>query len=185
MLITSFSSFLPRICYNNILKKGGDILVENIEKAIQDVYPDDFAWCYGCGRLNRDGHHFRTGWDGEQTVTFYTPKEKHTAIPGFVYGGLIASFIDCHGTGSASLALHKKNGNEVGDGTDAPRFVTASLKVDYLKPTPHGVKLKAVGTVFEIHPKKWRIETEVYANQDLCARGEVVAVVMPSTFLNK
>ena len=32
-----------------------------VEKAIQDIYPDDIAWCYGCGRLNDDGHHLRTG----------------------------------------------------------------------------------------------------------------------------
>lgn len=158
---------------------------EKVIKAIQDVYPDDFAWCYGCGRLNEEGHHFRTGWLGEQTMTIFTPKPEHTALPGYVYGGMIASLIDCHGTGSAALALHKKNGQEIGDGSDAPRFVTASLKVDYLKPTPQGVPLKAVGTLQEIHPKKWKVETEVYANNHLCARGEVVAVVMPSTFLAK
>lgn len=156
--------------------------MEQVVKAIQDDYPDDFAWCYGCGRLNESGHHFRTGWEGEKTVTIYTPKPEHLALPGFVYGGLIASFIDCHGTGSAALHLHRKNGHEVGDKADPPRFVTASLKVDFLKPTPHGVPLKAVGTVQEIHPKKWKVDTEVYANNVLCARGEVIAVVMPSTF---
>lgn len=156
---------------------------EKVIKAIQDEYPEDFAWCYGCGRMNEDGHHFRTGWQGEQTVTVYTPEKEHMALPGFVYGGVIASLIDCHGTGSAALALHRKNGNEVGDGAEPPRFVTASLKVDFLKPTPQGVQLKAVGTVTEIHPKKWKVETEVYAGDVLCARGEVVAVVMPSTFL--
>jgi acyl-coenzyme A thioesterase PaaI-like protein len=158
---------------------------EKIHKAIQDIYPDDFAWCYGCGRLNEDGHHFRTGWQGDQTVTMYTPKQTHTAIPGFVYGGLIASLIDCHGTGSAALALHRKNGHEVGDGAEPPRFVTASLKVDYVKPTPHGVPLKAVGTIEEIHPKKWKVETEVFVNDTVCARGEVVAVVMPRSFTEK
>lgn len=158
-------------------------MMEKVINAIQDVYPDDYAWCYGCGRLNEKGHHFRTGWQGEQTVTIYNPLPEHTAIPGFVYGGLIASFIDCHGTGSASLALHRKNGHEVGDGEEAPRFVTASLKVDFMKPTPHGVPLKAVGKVTEIHPKKWKVETEVFAQDTLCARGEVLAVVMPSTFV--
>ncbi len=157
-------------------------LGETIVKAIQDDYPDDFAWCYGCGRLNEDGHHFRTGWDGEQTKTVYTPRPEHKAIPGFVYGGLIASLIDCHGTGSAALALHRKNGHEVGDGSVPPRFVTASLKVDFVKPTPDRVPLIALGTVTEIHPKKWKVDTEVFANDTLVARGEVVAVVMPKTF---
>lgn len=158
-------------------------MVEKIMKAVQDEYSDDFAWCYGCGRLNESGHHFRTGWLGEKTITIFTPRPEHTAIPGFVYGGIIASFIDCHGTGSASLALHRKNGHELGDGSEPPRFVTASLKVDYLKPTPMGVPLKAIGTVEEIHPKKWKVYTEVFANDELCAKGEVVAVVMPKTFL--
>lgn len=158
---------------------------EYVPKAIQDEYPDDYAWCYGCGRLNDKGHHFRTGWQGEQTVTIYTPLPEHLAVPGFVYGGLIASLIDCHGTGSAALALHRKNGHEPGDGAEPPRFVTASLNVHFLKPTPHGVPLKAVGIVHEIHPKKFRVETEVYAEETLCARGEVVAVVMPSTFVQK
>jgi acyl-coenzyme A thioesterase PaaI-like protein len=166
-------------------EKRGMNMMELVVKAIQDDYPDDFAWCYGCGRLNEAGHHFRTGWQGEQTVTMYTPKPEHTAIPGFVYGGLIASLIDCHGTGSAALALHRKNGHEVGDGSEPPRFVTASLKVDFVKPTPDGVPLKAVGTVEEIHPKKWKVVTEVFANGKVCAKGEVVAVIMPSTFLIK
>ncbi|AWD66408.1 MULTISPECIES: PaaI family thioesterase [Priestia] len=156
--------------------------MEKVVKAIQDEYPDDFAWCYGCGRLNQDGYHFRTGWLGEKTITLYTPKPEHTAIPGFVYGGLLASLIDCHGTGSASLALYRKNGCEIGDSAEPPRFVTGSLHVDFKKPTPQGEVLKAIGTVEEIHPKKWRVKTEVYANDIIVATGEVVAVVMPNTF---
>jgi acyl-coenzyme A thioesterase PaaI-like protein len=161
------------------------MMEENVLKAIQDDYPDAFAWCYGCGRLNKDGHHFRTGWHDEQTRTIYTPRPEHIAIPGFVYGGLIASLIDCHGTGSAALALHRKNGHEVGDGVEPPRFVTASLNVEFVKPTPNDVPLMAIGTIHEVHPKKWRIETEVFALDKLCARGEVIAVVMPSTFTSK
>ncbi|KRD84173.1 thioesterase [Bacillus sp. Root147] len=159
--------------------------MEKVVKAIQDAYPDDFAWCYGCGRLNQNGYHFRTGWLGEKTITLYTPTPEHTAIPGFVYGGLLASLIDCHGTGSASLALYRKNGYEIGDSAEPSRFVTGSLHVDFKKPTPQGEVLKAIGTVEEIHPKKWRVKTEVYASDIIVATGEVVAVVMPSTFKRK
>lgn len=158
---------------------------EIVARAVQDEYADEFSWCYGCGRLNTHGHHFRTGWQGEKTVTYYTPKPEHTAVPGYVYGGLIASFIDCHSTGSASLALHRKNGRRLGDGSEPPRFVTASLKVDFLKPTPMGVPLKAVGTAEEIHPKKWKVLTELYAGEMLCAKGEVIAVIMPESWRKK
>lgn len=157
-------------------------MTENVKQAIQDEYPEDFAWCYGCGRMNKEGHHFRTGWDGEETVTYYQPESEHTAIPGFVYGGLIASLIDCHGTGSASLALHRKNGFEPGSGEEPPRFVTASLHVDFKKPTPQDTILKAVGKVEEIHPKKFKVAVEVFAGDAVCATGEVVAVVMPASF---
>ncbi|MEC5424000.1 PaaI family thioesterase [Virgibacillus sp. C22-A2] len=153
------------------------------DKSIQDYYPEDYAWCYGCGRLNEEGLHFKTRWQGEQTVTVYTPRPEHSAIPGFVYGGLLASLIDCHGTGSASMALHRKNGQEIGDGTEPPRFVTASLKVDFMKPTPQDVPLNAIGTIEEIHPKKWKIHTEVFAGDICCAKGEVVAAVMPASFI--
>lgn len=153
-----------------------------IKHAIQDDYADDFSWCYGCGRLNEAGHQLRTGWEGDKTMTLYMPDSHHTAIPGFVYGGLIASVIDCHGTGSASLALHRKNGYEPGSGVEPPRFVTASLHVDYIKPTPEGKTLKAVGTPEEIHPKKWKIHVELFAGEALCAKGEVVAALMPATF---
>ncbi|MFD1361294.1 PaaI family thioesterase [Lentibacillus salinarum] len=157
-------------------------MTEQIKHAIQDDYPSDVAHCYGCGRLNEKGHHFRTGWDGDQTVTIYTPKPEHTAIPGFVYGGLIASLIDCHGTGSASLALHRKNGHKPDDGKEPPRFVTASLNVDFLKPTPQDMPLKAIGTVEAVHPKKFKIHTDVYAGDTICAKAVVTAAVMPETF---
>lgn len=156
--------------------------MEQIEHAIQDIYADDVAMCYGCGRLNENGLHLRTGWDGENTITIFTPRPEHTAIPGFVYGGLLASLIDCHGTGSAALFLHRKNGHEIGDGAEPPRFVTATLHVHFMKPTPLGTPLKAIGTVTEIHPKKYKVETKVYADDTIVASGEVVAVVMPKTF---
>ena len=156
--------------------------MNNVLHAIQDEYADDNAWCYGCGRLNEHGLHLRTGWQGEETITVYSPLPEHTAIPGFVYGGLIASLIDCHGTGSASLVLHRKNGYEPGDGIEPPRFVTASLSIDFMKPTPQGIRLKAIGRLEEVHPKRWKIHTEVYANDSVCARGTVDAVVMPKSF---
>lgn len=154
-------------------------------KAIQDDYPDEFAYCYGCGRLNHEGIHVKTFWKDDQTVSYIQPDKKYTAIPGFVYGGFLASFIDCHGTGSASLAVHRKNGHEPGDGSEPPRFVTASLHVDFLRPTPQGIELKAIGKIEEIHPKKYKVQIQVFAGNSHVANGEVIAVVMPSSFLEK
>lgn len=152
--------------------------------AFQDYYPDDVAHCYGCGKLNEKGHQIKTYWDGEETVTKFTPKEYHTAIPGYVYGGLIASLIDCHGTGSAAAAMYKHENREMD--TDPPlRFVTASLSVKYLKPTPLGPELVLRGKIREVKGKKVIVDIDLYAEDKLCAQGEVVAVKMPENLLQK
>jgi len=148
------------------------------QKAIQDFYPDDVAHCYGCGKLNKHGHQIKTFWDGDETVTRFTPKEYHTAIPGYVYGGLIASLIDCHGTGSAALAAYKAEGRDY-NSLPPFRFVTASLQVDYLKPTPLGIELELRGKIIEIKGRKVVSEIIVSANGIITAKGRVVAVQMP------
>jgi acyl-coenzyme A thioesterase PaaI-like protein len=150
--------------------------------AVQDFYAEEFAWCYGCGRLNGAGHHFRTRWDGEETLTVFEPGPEYTAIPGFVYGGLLAALIDCHSTGSGALALHRQDGHVLGDGAATPRCVTGSLKVDYLKPTPLGVPLVARGTIAEVGARKVRVVSELTAGGLVTARGDVIAVRVPENF---
>lgn len=151
-------------------------------KAIQDFYPDDLAHCFGCGRLNEYGHQIKTYLDGNETVTHFTPKPYHTAIPGYVYGGLIASLIDCHGTGTAAAAAYKAENR--GLDTFPPfRFVTASLQVDYLKPTPLNVPLEIRGKVKEIKGRKVVVEVSLFANNTICAKGIVIAVQMPEGML--
>ena len=152
--------------------------------AIQDYYPDEFAHCYGCGRLNAQGLQLKTRWEGETTVSRFTPRAEHTAMPGFIYGGLVASLIDCHGTGSAALAAVRAAGQAIGDGP-APRYVTASLKVDFLKPTPQGPELVVRGTIREIKGRKVIIEEELLADGIVTARGEVVAVQIPDNMAGK
>jgi acyl-coenzyme A thioesterase PaaI-like protein len=148
--------------------------------AIQDFYPDDFAHCYGCGRLNVQGLQLKTRWDGDETVARFLPRPEHVAVPGFVYGGLIASLIDCHAMGTAAAAAERAAGREIGEGP-APRFVTAGLRVDFLAPTPLGPELEIRGRVKEIGDRKTVIEASVSAAGRVTARGEVVAVRMPAT----
>ena len=123
------------------------------QKAFQDYYPDELSHCYGCGRLNEKGYQIKSHWDGEESVAVFQPESYHLAMPGFVYGGLIASLIDCHGTGTASAAAYRAELREMD--TDPPlRFVTASLHVDYLRPTPIGTPLEIRGRVREIKGRK-------------------------------
>ncbi len=128
--------------------------------------------------MNPQGLQIKSYWDGEESVAHFTPESYHTAMPGFVYGGLIASLIDCHGTGTAAAAAYRSENRAMN--TDPPlRYVTASLKVDYLRPTPLGVSLEIRGRVKEIKGRKVVIEATLSANLEICARGEVVAVRLP------
>jgi acyl-coenzyme A thioesterase PaaI-like protein len=148
--------------------------------AIQDYYPDDFSHCYGCGRLNAHGLQLKTRWEGEETVARFTPRPEHIAVPGFVYGGLIASLIDCHAMGTAAAAAERAAGREIGD-APAPRSVTAALHVDYLKPTPLGPELEIRARVREASERKVVVAATVSVGDVITARGEVVAVRMPAT----
>ena len=152
-------------------------------KAFQDYYPDDFSHCYGCGRLNEQGHHIKSYWDGQETVAVFHPEEYHTALPGYVYGGMIASLIDCHGTGSASAAAYREQGREMGS-EPALRFVTASLQVDFLRPTPLA-PLTLRGTIEEVKEKKVVVGVTVSSGDAVCAKGRVVAVLMPKSMMPK
>lgn len=154
------------------------------EKSFQDYYAEEVSHCYGCGRLNEEGLHVRSFWEGEESVARLTPKPFHIAAPGFVYGGLIASLIDCHGTGTAAAASYRFEGRTM-DTKPSIRFVTASLKVDYLRPTPLGVELEARGTVKSIEKRKVVVAIEVSAAGTVCAFGEVVSVRMPESMKQK
>ena len=148
------------------------------QKAFQDYYPDHFAQCYGCGKLNEHGLQIKSYWDGEESVCTFQPKPYHTAIRGYVYGGLIASVIDCHSTGTAAAAAYRAEGRAMD--TDPPlRFLTAALHVDYLRPTPIDGPLEVRARVKEIKGRKVVVSSQLLAGGQVCARGEVVAVQVP------
>ena len=149
-------------------------------KAIQDYYPDELARCFGCGRLNEKGYHLRTFWVGEATETRFTPQPYHTALPGFVNGGLLASLVDCTATGTAATAAYRSEGREP-DTPPAHRFVTASLKVDYLRPTPLGPELVLTGRVRSISGRKVVVDVTLTAGAEVTVKGEVVTVEMPDS----
>lgn len=151
------------------------------ERAFQDYYPDDLSRCYGCGRLNPEGLQIKSVWDGEESLCRFRPRPYHTAIPGYVYGGLLASLIDCHATGTAAAAKYRAEGRAM-DTLPPLRFVTASLHVDYLAPTPIDAELELRGRVREVKGRKVTVAVELTAKGTLCAKGEVVTVQMPEAW---
>jgi len=150
--------------------------------AIQDLYPDDFAHCYGCGRLNAHGLHVRTEWTGAEGTARFHPRPEHIAIPGFVYGGLLASLIDCHAIGTAAAASMQAAGRRPGI-DPAPRFVTAGLDLRFLKPTPMGPELLLRATAVEITGRKVIVDVSLLADDVETVRGRVVAAPIPASMI--
>ena len=152
------------------------------QKAFQDCYPDHLSHCYGCGRLNEHGLGIKSYWDGDQTVCSFKPAPYHTAVPGYVYGGLLASLIDCHSTGSAAAAVYRAEGRSM-DSEPPLRFLTAALKVDYVRPTPIEGPIELRSTIKEVKGRKVIILTDLLVDGIVCARGDVVAVLVREDLL--
>jgi len=156
-----------------------------VTRAFQDYYPDHLSHCYGCGRLNPHGLRVQSFWAPDapdETIARLTPRPEHTAIPGYVYGGLIASLIDCHGTGTAAAAAYRAEDRPM-DSLPPLRFLTGTLHVEYLQPTPLGVELECRARIEEVKGRKVTVSARVAARGEECARGRVIAVQVPDEML--
>lgn len=149
-------------------------------QAIQDSYPPEFSHCYGCGASNPHGHHLKSYLVDGETMAKFTPADKYSGgVPDHVYGGMIASLLDCHGTASAAGFAYQSEGRVLGDGLRPIRFVTASLKVDFKRPTPLGVELTVKGRLRSLEGRKAWIDLELTSGEITCATGEMLAIRLP------
>jgi acyl-coenzyme A thioesterase PaaI-like protein len=152
-------------------------------KAFQDYYADEVSHCFGCGRLNQHGLQIKSYWDGNEAICTFKAQPYYTAIPGLVYGGLTASLIDCHSTGTAAAAAYQAQGREMGT-EPRIRYVTGSLHVDYLRPASIDKTITVRAHVVELKGRKVVVRSTLYSGDEACARGEVIAVRMPDDWLN-
>ena len=144
--------------------------------AIQDKIRDNH--CYGCGADNPLGLQIKSHWDGEVSTCTYHPRPEQSAGPTqYLYGGLIASLIDCHSCGTAMANYYDREGREIGSD---PQIwcVTGRLTVNYLKPTP--IELRAI--IVECTDKKTILNTTLSSGGEITAEGEVIAVRVPPSW---
>jgi len=150
--------------------------VEQAQTSIQEEYSQENSHCYGCGTSNPQGHKLKTYVVGQETVSRFTPDPKYSGgVPGNVYGGMIASLFDCHGTASAA-AFHR----QASDDPAGPlaRFVTASLHVSFVAPTPQFTELTVLGGLTSIDGRKVRVEMTLKAGDMVCATAEMLAIAL-------
>ena len=146
--------------------------------AIQDLIPHNH--CYGCGPENPDGLQIKSYWDGTESLCTYVPRPEQCAGPlQYVYGGTIASIIDCHSICTSIANYYRRDGFGIGEGPPI-WCVTAGLSVSYLKPTPidRPVELRAI--IEECTDKKTVVRCSMSSDGVVTATGDVVAIRVPS-----
>lgn len=143
--------------------------------AIQESYSEIFSGCFGCGRHNSHGLQIKSFWEGEEAVCTWQPESHHRAAPGVLNGGIIASIIDCHSIGLAIADAYRREGRPLGSAPEII-YVTGSLTVTYLRPTPLAGPVTLRARVAEAGERKSRIACTLFADGQPCAESEVLAV---------
>lgn len=142
-------------------------------RALQDVIK---LQCFGCGALNARGLQIKSRWDGDDLVCRWRPEPFHIGHPGIVYGGAIASVVDCHAIWTALASCCRENGFDLDDGPPPFAFVTGKLSVNYLKPAAieHEIELRA--RVTDRAERRYTVACQVLQRGVECANAQVVAV---------
>ncbi len=146
--------------------------------SFQSLIPDNF--CFGCGPENPDGLQIQSFWSGpDESICVYQPLPHQAAGPRiYLNGGIIGTLIDCHAICTAVADAYRAEGRDIGS---EPHIwcATASLKVNYLRPTPIDSPVDIRATLREAGEKKTVLECSLSSGGERCAEGEVLAVRVP------
>ena len=156
-------------------------MLETRTIAIQDRYGERFQHCWGCGPKNELGLHLKTypSIDGESCISRIKLENRYTGgVPSNVFGGMIATIFDCHGTASAAWFAHQKKGLELTETTVIGRFITARLEIDYLSPSPIEDEIVVTSTLEELGERKAIISMEMAVATKVRAKAKMIAVAV-------
>ena len=156
-------------------------MLETRTIAIQDRYGERFQHCWGCGPRNDLGLHLKTypSLDGECCISRIKLEKAYTGgVPSNVFGGMIATIFDCHGTASAAWFAHHQKGLELTETTLIGRFITARLEIDYLSPSPIDDEIVVISTLEELGERKAIISMEMTVATKVRAKAKMVAVAV-------
>lgn len=143
---------------------------------LQDTWPQ--ATCYGCGPSNPHGLQIKSYWseDGKAVVATFNPDSKFNAgIDNVMYGGLVASLIDCHSIWAAIAHTYQHEGREHGT---APiiTYVTGRLDVRYHRPTPLNQPIYLHAVLEKLEGRKATVVCQLGPAGSVTAEGHVLAV---------
>lgn len=148
------------------------------QQAFQDLWPEQYSHCFGCGRNNKLGLQIKSFWDGDETICTWTPSEIYEAGLGVLCGGIVSTLIDCHCVNTAIAALYKSEGRELGSKPFIP-FAGGSINMRHMKPISIKKPVVLRAKVIELKDRKAIIACKVFSGKTECAKAEVIAIKAP------
>ncbi len=122
------------------------------------------------------GLRIKSYWDGDEGVAIWKAQAHHCGgTRENLNGGIIASLIDCHSLNLAIARAYRDEQRPIGS---APRigYVTASLNVSYLKPTPLEEAIELRARIDKIEGRKAWVSCRLTAAGELRATGTVLGI---------
>jgi acyl-coenzyme A thioesterase PaaI-like protein len=137
--------------------------------------------CFGCGTKNNTGLGIQSYWDGKESTCVWQAAPHHCgATADRVYGGIIASLIDCHSVNTATDEAYRSENRQPGS-EPILRYVTASLDVSFRRPAPINRPLEIKAKVVKMEGRKIWVDSTLSCEGKLCAQGKVLAVRVSPT----
>jgi hypothetical protein len=145
-------------------------------QSLQDLWP--LNTCYGCGPSNLDGMHLKSYWSADQKYVsaMYSCEAKYNAgYPGVMFGGTVASLIDCQSIWTAIAFAHKAENRQI-ESTSDILYVTKQITVNYISGTPLEEHLYLKSWIEGNIEKKVTVICELGTKDKLTATGKTIAV---------
>ena len=88
-------------------------------------------------------------------------------------GGIIATLIDCHCMGTSMAYAYKSEGRGL-ESLPEYRYVTGTIKVKYIAPTPNK-KIKLIAKIESYSEKKIFLKCNLISDNTITVQAEVLA----------
>ena len=156
--------------------------IEEKRKAMQDYYPEKFAKCFGCGRKNTEGLHHKTYWDGNEGTCHFISQKHHTGYPGVLYGGLIASLIECNSVAVSIAATCEAEGINMEKPVKLLFFTIVRSNIKFRSAIPINSEVTVKTKVDSMYKKFVKLKVSIYSDNILCTTAETTTMRIEQSF---
>jgi acyl-coenzyme A thioesterase PaaI-like protein len=132
--------------------------------------------CFGCGALNAYGLRIKSFREVGEFVCRWTPQPFHIGPPGHVFGGVIASVVDCNSVWAAIATLCDEGGHDLAAAAAPFTLITSKLSVNYVAAAEISKTLEVRARVQARTSRRMTVASRVLQEGVECANAEVIVV---------